>query len=1505
MDAIVQLVEENQKKHEDGEDDVRKVRNWISIEHSGLNFRGRFVPDTEFDPESFTSKLSPLAKENFEAWLRETTTLAVKTEINVQLGEFTIKKNVTRPLEPEMQDSPDFSLVFDDITHDDILQCAEVKNTTNRKWYRLVGLGYDLQLWVPDLRQVTHGYKRLYEGCRIRWLEDIIEPWRNLVLPNIELFIGSDNPEIAETVILYGLVKPSLNPNPKSEKAEKADEPPPIYTLREIIVYRYPRVFHIFNVVEHGRRWYRSIIFSSDPLFTLHDLKMESFHIDKKLLQCSGDPSKKYEPAKSLIINRYLNDDVAAAQTFVPLRFLYGLAPTALLQNYDFWQNNDDSLTGYMPLKRNLNSARSIIKITLLKTGHSDNSGFGLSNANAVISRVFTLEDPSIKDLNFYTVPDPEKPIMYVVSLLSLMNRYCPQFNSDRHSVGRRTKLTEFADFPDESKTLHSLIRILLRVESFAHIIAWTKEKVTPDADISVDLIELPRLRLSFEKKILSDGTVRYICLEQNGQYIAAYSDELKFYNVLDGLSHTILLTNEDNEYSVVIPATIKPVLIKSKVAKYSYKMIAVMTDKDWLANTGESGYFTYPIHSSGCFISSRSIASTLYLLLLRLMSHNYVEAFKLIESCVCDKQLTPQEQQIYNIIADIKDDLEADCFACRLKLYFVTFGCSNIMPYPFNVEEDLFQYIKYYRLVSSACRLTPDEEAFIMSNVPENSKFRTHIFLNRERILKASFDLTFDKFTPRSKVKTFTPFYPDPVPVAPYNPEPFDLELLDCDKPNFKNLIQKLAYVKYHKPEATTGPEAIKFLLKVFDFQKNLGFFVIYNLMTKNLPICIIPDLESPHSVGTVMLRVLPDNFITGLQRVILRILEENPTPAEKMPGFEDTRKYKLPTLAGLDIFQSHIKHVCQYIKANRTEIEMTNYLFAPLIPAPFKPINSVNISLTAEDTEDFSINRSWLNPKVRDFTCDQRIVASAIIPKNITSFVQRFTDTEISHLAGTPLDAINLSSFIEFKSLKSRGENPVSSNSPLKVMSHPSSRSHIARTSVARLEVDIVDFATDENSSQIPMLKVLNNLSHLESNNLSNVVAEVTKMISLLEKVRESDIKFVKQGVDDIVDYCNGDHACHYGDIGALTHRLKQNGHSETYLDFEFLATSTASADAAGDLKKWNPFLSRGDVDGLICCIMLLMMTANRINHCILALQQSRSLLKLLKALQNPNLDNVASDRLKKELLSLSENLSATLANKRNYSKEVSKGVYSLDPRFLLFEFCHGLILRLSQVQLVTRLLQDMVNGRSVCHQMIMGAGKTTVVGPLLAMLLANSTTMMIEVVPPALLDFSAGILRERFSAGIRKPIFTFTFDRYDTISSTLLCKLLTARNLRAVIVSTPSFVKSFMLKFLEICHNLSRQRNITLEKSEKNAIRTVFSLSQIRNLLGLGYRKTMSSGELSKEEIVSLRKQASLADRIFHIMRDSIEIMDEVDIILHPLKSELNWPLGAKGSIIKILI
>ena len=565
-----------------------------------------------------------------------------------------------------------------------------------------------------------------------------------------------------------------------------------------------------------------------------------------------------------------------------------------------------------------------------------------------------------------------------------------------------------------------------------SHILAWSKTNPASSSTISVDTVELPRLRLTFEKRVLNDGTVRYICLEQSGQFVSAYTDDLKIEGVLHGLPNTILLSNEDNEYSVIIPSTIKPLLIKSKISKYTYKMIPTMTDTEWLSHVGEATYFLYPIHSSGCFMLSRSIGSSLYLLVVRLMTHKYKEAFALIESCVCDRNLTPQEQQIFKLIGEIKDDFHVDATACRLKLYFVTYGCSDIMPYPFNVEEDIANYVKYYRLVSSHCRLSLDEEIFIMGQVPENSKFRTPGFLNREKIIKASFELSFDKVHPKPAVRNFTPVYPDPIPLEPYEPETLDMELLDTEKTTFKNILQKLSYVKHSKVEPCSGPEAISFLEKIFETQKNLGFFVLYELMTNALNLCIIPDHEKPHHVGTVLLRLLPESFISGLQRVILRIMETNPTFAAKMPLFEDKRKIKLPSIAGLDVYQSHIKNVCQYIKTNKAELNIVDLTVR--VPIPYRPPQLIEAAPTADDNEGHQHGRSWLNPKITDFTCDKRVVTHTLIPPLMREFVKQYTPQEIANLTSSPLNVINLDLYIDFKSLNERGEAVVSSESPLR---------------------------------------------------------------------------------------------------------------------------------------------------------------------------------------------------------------------------------------------------------------------------------------------------------------------------------------------------------------------------------------------------------------------------------------------------------------------------------------
>mgnify|MGYP002825100334 len=48
---------------------------------------------------------------------------------------------------------------------------------------------------------------------------------------------------------------------------------------------------------------------------------------------------------------------------------------------------------------------------------------------------------------------------------------------------------------------------------------------------------------------------------------------------------------------------------------------------------------------------------------------------------------------------------------------------------------------------------------------------------------------------------------------------------------------------------------------------------------------------------------------------------------------------------------------------------------------------------------------------------------------------------------------------------------------------------------------------------------------------------------------------------------------------------------------------------------------------------------------------------------------------------------------------------------------------------MQLLRKLVPGARAGRSLCHQMLMGEGKTTVISPLLALLLADGSQLLME--------------------------------------------------------------------------------------------------------------------------------------------------------------------------------
>jgi hypothetical protein len=106
-------------------------------------------------------------------------------------------------------------------------------------------------------------------------------------------------------------------------------------------------------------------------------------------------------------------------------------------------------------------------------------------------------------------------------------------------------------------------------------------------------------------------------------------------------------------------------------------------------------------------------------------------------------------------------------------------------------------------------------------------------------------------------------------------------------------------------------------------------------------------------------------------------------------------------------------------------------------------------------------------------------------------------------------------------------------------------------------------------------------------------------------------------------------------------------------------------------------------------------------------------------------------------------------------------------------------------------------------------MGAGKTTVVAPLLALMLADGDSLVLSVVPKALLEMSRKQMRETFSTIMSKRIYTLTFDRGTVVTPATNRSLTNAKKNRGVVVATPTTLKSVQLVYVETMQRLDEAR------------------------------------------------------------------------------------------------
>ena len=226
------------------------------------------------------------------------------------------------------------------------------------------------------------------------------------------------------------------------------------------------------------------------------------------------------------------------------------------------------------------------------------------------------------------------------------------------------------------------------------------------------------------------------------------------------------------------------------------------------------------------------------------------------------------------------------------------------------------------------------------------------------------------------------------------------------------------------------------------------------------------------------------------------------------------------------------------------------------------------------------------------------------------------------------------------------------------------------------------------------------------------------------------------------------------------------------------------------------------------------------------------------------------------------------------------------SLDPRYLAAEFLLGMMLRKNQVGVLDTFTRG--EGEACVHQMLMGGGKTCVIAPLAAAFLATPKRLFVAVVPSSLLAFSRQQLRARLgSPALGLPVLTFAFGRSNAVGPELLERLLHARRRRSAVCAAPQSVKSLLLRAAE----LASPRTPADRGVPTNVARRLLHAVGIGGSHGEVPQSPVTDASLEGARAAALR----IVREALSVLHGSVVLVDEIDWVMHPLKSELHWPCG----------
>eukprot|EP00662_Eupelagonemidae_sp_cell21_P000318 gene318-biopygen71950 len=357
-----------------------QLRRWVIVP----NLPGHLAPvGRETDP----AVLTPFKGEIYKRWLQRTLEGPASGVFNANTGQYSVKGQQLKRVPTAIAKHSDYVGVVRQLETDDDLSGRPKKKVQKQQqtswWNRLSGSSQNPDLDDEKLDSARNYHCNVLEDRKFCHKIKIASPehhivsawkpdermqprpsssfgkpgWVDTILAPVQAQVpGIAGVKFQFIALVDGCARLGGVLEPPVYDGKDKHPPKLLPQVKEVFVWEDPPCVHVFDIVEHGRRFFRRQTFASDCAWSYHAPHESAPGADgrgqpkQRSAQwipggdwsfTAGEAGHRRPSGTSLVIQRTIPDDPhGRTQTYVPSRLLLGLFPDALFEDYEFWQND-------------------------------------------------------------------------------------------------------------------------------------------------------------------------------------------------------------------------------------------------------------------------------------------------------------------------------------------------------------------------------------------------------------------------------------------------------------------------------------------------------------------------------------------------------------------------------------------------------------------------------------------------------------------------------------------------------------------------------------------------------------------------------------------------------------------------------------------------------------------------------------------------------------------------------------------------------------------------------------------------------------------------------------------------------------------------------------------------------------------------------------------------------------------------------------------------------------